>query len=103
MTLVRKLRTSATNDLNNYLRMDDMCFNEDLKFSAVISPQALGRIIPDTCQCIYKALKKKYLKFPDTVEEWQKIARDYNSRWNFPNCGGAIDGKQARQQWIVLL
>ncbi|CAH2009892.1 unnamed protein product [Acanthoscelides obtectus] len=103
MTLMRKLRTSATNDLNNYLRMDDMCFNEllsmvkpfiskkntkmrksitaeerlivtlrylatgrsleGLKFSAVISPQALGRIIPDTCQCIYKALKKKYLKF----------------------------------------
>ncbi|CAH1987872.1 unnamed protein product [Acanthoscelides obtectus] len=136
MTLVRKLRTSATNNLNNYLRMDDMCFNEllsmvkpfiskkntkmrksitaeerlivtlrylatgrsleDLKFSAVISPQALRRIIPDTCQCIYKALKKKYLKFPETVEEWQKIARDYNSRWNFPNCGGAIDGKHIK-------
>ncbi|KAG5899627.1 hypothetical protein JTB14_037285 [Gonioctena quinquepunctata] len=64
---------------------------EDLKFSAIISPQALGNIIPETCDCIYKALKKKYLKFPNTVEEWEKIARDYNSRWNFPNCGGSID------------
>lgn len=35
---------------------------EDLKFSAVISPQALGKIIPETCSCIYKALRKKYLK-----------------------------------------
>lgn len=35
---------------------------EDLKFSAIISPQALGKIIPETCQCIYKALKNEYLK-----------------------------------------
>lgn len=35
-------------------------------------------------------------QFPDTVEEWEKIARDYNSRWNFPNCGGSIDGKHIR-------
>lgn len=26
---------------------------EDLKFSAVISPQALGVIIPETCKAIY--------------------------------------------------
>ncbi|KAG5887903.1 hypothetical protein JTB14_018955 [Gonioctena quinquepunctata] len=70
---------------------------EDLKFSAIISPQALGNIIPETCDCIYKALKKKYLKFPNTVEEWEKIARDYNSRWNFPNCGGSIDGSNLNQ------
>lgn len=102
MRLVQKLRTSATDDLRNYLRMDDTCFKEllsmvkpliskkntkmrkaitaeerlivtlrylatgrsleDLKFSAIISPQALGNIIPETCDCIYKALKKKYLK-----------------------------------------
>lgn len=102
MRLVQKLRTSATDDLKNYLRMDDTCFKEllsmvkpliskkntkmrkaitaeerlivtlrylatgrsleDLKFSAIISPQALGNIIPETCYCIYKALKKNYLK-----------------------------------------
>lgn len=102
MRLVRKLRNCAKDDLKNYLRMDDKCFNElltmvkpliskkntkmrkaitaeerlivtlrylatgrsleDLKFSAVISPQALGKIIPETCSCIYKALRKKYLK-----------------------------------------
>lgn len=31
---------------------------ECLKFSAIISPQALGRIIPETCAAIYKVLKK---------------------------------------------
>ena len=35
---------------------------EDLKFSAAISAQSLGVIIPETCAAIYKVLKKKYLK-----------------------------------------
>lgn len=35
---------------------------EDLKFSTLISPQALGQIIPETCQAIYSVLKNKYLK-----------------------------------------
>jgi hypothetical protein len=34
---------------------------EDLKFSAAISPQALGVIIPETCAEIYEVLKKDYL------------------------------------------
>lgn len=35
---------------------------EDLKFSAMISPQALGKIIPETCKYIYLVLKQEYLK-----------------------------------------
>ena len=35
---------------------------EDLKFSAAISPQALGVIIPETCAAVYEVLKKDYLK-----------------------------------------
>lgn len=35
---------------------------EDLKFSCVISAQALGEIIPDTCEAIYQALKGEYIK-----------------------------------------
>ena len=35
---------------------------EDLKFAAIISPQALGKIIPETCKAIYEALNHYYLK-----------------------------------------
>lgn len=36
---------------------------EDLKFSTIISPQALSYIIPNTsCEAIYKVLRKNYLK-----------------------------------------
>lgn len=102
MSLIKKLRQSSTDDLKNYLRMDDKMFKkllkvvkpnitkkntkmrkaisaeerliatlrflatgrsfEDLKFSTLISPQALGVIIPETCKMIYKGLKKEYLK-----------------------------------------
>jgi hypothetical protein len=36
--------------------------HEDLKFSAAISPQALGVIIAETRAAIYEVLKKDYLK-----------------------------------------
>ncbi|CAH2009731.1 unnamed protein product [Acanthoscelides obtectus] len=36
---------------------------KDLKFSCIISPQLLGRIIPETCRAIYNCLRKKYLFF----------------------------------------
>ena len=35
---------------------------EDLKFSCAISPQALGKIIPETCIAIYKTLHKDFIK-----------------------------------------
>ena len=35
---------------------------EDLKFSTIISPQALGKITLETCKSMYEALKHDYLK-----------------------------------------
>ena len=35
---------------------------KDLKFSAAISPQAFGVIIPETCAAMYEVLKKDHLK-----------------------------------------
>lgn len=35
---------------------------ECLKYSTIISPQALGKIIPETCEAIYNVLKKVYLQ-----------------------------------------
>ena len=30
---------------------------------------------------------------PSSEAEWNSIADQFNSRWNFPNCNGAMDGK----------
>ncbi|KAM3966299.1 LOW QUALITY PROTEIN: uncharacterized protein ACR2FA_012601 [Aphomia sociella] len=66
---------------------------ECLKYSALISPQALNKIIPETCAAIYKVLQKDYLKFPNSSENYRNIAQQIEDRWNFPHCLGAIDGK----------
>lgn len=39
-----------------------------------------------------------YLHCPQNENEWLKIADEFYSMWNFPNCIGAIDGKHCRIQ-----
>ncbi|XP_055846366.1 uncharacterized protein LOC129912239 [Episyrphus balteatus] len=65
----------------------------DLKFSSRISPQAIGKIVPETCLAIYNTLKKKYLKFPSSESDWKAIANGFKTNWDFENCLGAMDGK----------
>ncbi|XP_073519648.1 uncharacterized protein [Phyllobates terribilis] len=68
---------------------------QDLHFSAAISRPMLSVLIPETCNAIYHSLRS-YIQFPNTEEEWKKIASDFEQLWQFPNCGGALDGKHVR-------
>nr|CAI5859434.1 unnamed protein product [Callosobruchus analis] len=36
------------------------------------------------------------LQFPKSEAEWIQIGSDFNERWQFPNCLGAVDGKHIR-------
>ncbi|XP_077306302.1 uncharacterized protein LOC143925721 [Lithobates pipiens] len=36
------------------------------------------------------------LQFPSNPPEWMEVANKFKELWNFPNCGGAIDGKHVR-------
>ena len=51
-----------------------------------------------TCEAIWDCLCEKYLKTPNSPQEWRQIAKDYESMWNFPHCLGAIDGKHCSIQ-----
>lgn len=53
----------------------------------------MSKIIKETCHAIWEGLQGEYLKVPQTAEEWSKIADDFETEWNFPNCLGALDGK----------
>ncbi|XP_059222658.1 uncharacterized protein LOC131996767 [Stomoxys calcitrans] len=65
---------------------------EDLKFLTKISAQSLGGIILETSKAIIAALKP-FIKMPRNSDEWKTIANDFENRWNFNHCVGAIDGK----------
>ena len=62
-----------------------------------ISPSTMGRIIRETSQTLWVVLSK-FIKAPKTPREWIQIAEDFDAKWNFPHCIGAIDGKHINIQ-----
>ena len=54
-------------------------------------------IILDVCTAIWDALASIHKPVPSEVE-WHTIADDFFTRWSFPNCIGAIDGKHVMIQ-----
>ena len=59
-----------------------------------MSDTTVGRIVKETCNCLWNVLKEKdYIKSPKNSDEWKEISKCFEAKWNFPNCLGAIDGK----------
>ncbi|XP_069801016.1 putative nuclease HARBI1 [Dendropsophus ebraccatus] len=69
---------------------------QDLKFTTAISQPMLSRIVPETCTAIVTSLQAEYFKFPSSEQEWLAVADEFKELWQFPNCGGALDGKHIR-------
>ena len=68
--------------------------NVTIAASYRISPTCVGRIIDETTSAIWEALESRgFLNVPDTAAKWKGIAKEFEDRWNFPQCLGAIDGK----------
>jgi hypothetical protein len=57
-----------------------------------VGRSTLCKIIHECTIAIYESLQPSYLKIPST-EDWKLIAKDFDSKWQFPHCLGAIDGK----------
>lgn len=63
-----------------------------LAYAFRIGHSTVSIIISETCQSIWDALKSEM--FVPSEENWKKVEKEFNDRWNFPHCIGAIDGKQ---------
>ncbi|XP_047132525.1 putative nuclease HARBI1 [Hydra vulgaris] len=64
-----------------------------------ISPTSIGRIINETSIAIWTILlSKEYISYPKSENEWKFIANEFERKWNFSNCIGAIDGKHIVMQ-----
>ncbi|KAJ4440655.1 hypothetical protein ANN_08802 [Periplaneta americana] len=64
-----------------------------MEYYTRLSKPFLCYAVPEVCAAVYDALKDEYLKFPGTKDEWKQLAQNYQARWQFPFCLGAMDGK----------
>lgn len=64
-----------------------------------VSPPTVSRIVRETCEVIwYELNERNFLKVPSTEDSWRKVADAFETKWNFPHCLGAIDGKHVVMQ-----
>lgn len=71
------------------------CSFVDMEYSYRCGSTTIGKIVRDVCQQIWINLKEMCIPQP-TEEKWLSIANEFETRANFPNCIGAIDGKHIR-------
>ncbi|XP_064089900.1 uncharacterized protein LOC135203898 [Macrobrachium nipponense] len=63
-----------------------------LQYSFRVSKSSICRFIPLVCQAIIDTYKPE-VKCPKTLEEWNDVAKQFASKWNYINCVGALDRK----------
>ena len=66
---------------------------ESLMYQFRIHRSTITLFIPRVCEAIYKVLAPEYMRVPTTEPEWQIFIDGTQSRWQFPNCFAAADGK----------
>ncbi|CAG9124613.1 unnamed protein product [Plutella xylostella] len=68
---------------------------KSLGYSYRMGFSTVRSIVHETCQVIWNVLRPSIMPKP-TREKWTRIAMEFDEKWNFPNCIGAIDGKHFR-------
>lgn len=61
-------------------------------YSFRMGVNTVSKIISETCEEIWNTLHASVFP-PINEDNWAAIADDFKTKWNFPNCLGAIDGK----------
>ena len=64
-----------------------------LSFQFRIGYNTISYIVKGVTEAIVKYVGRDYIKTPSSTNEWLRISNLFESRWNFPHCLGAIDGK----------
>lgn len=71
-----------------------------LSFSYKCAPQTISCMIKEGCEALINVLCP--ISFPDlNAENFKKVAKGFEVRWNLPNCIGTIDGRHMRIQVSV--
>ncbi|KAG8227315.1 hypothetical protein J437_LFUL006756 [Ladona fulva] len=66
-----------------------------LSYAFRISPNYISRIVKQVLKLCSEKLQPIFMPIP-TVQNLLAIAKDFEEKWNFPNCISAVDGKHIR-------
>lgn len=64
-----------------------------IAFSYRLGHSTVQSIILDVCSAINKKLQTKFIPTP-SISDWERISEEFWTKWSFPNCIGALEGKQ---------
>ncbi|KAL4103862.1 hypothetical protein QTP88_019197 [Uroleucon formosanum] len=57
-----------------------------------LGERTVSNIVNEVCAALWNRLQPFYIPVP-TVETWKNITLDYERKWQYYNCLGAVDGK----------
>lgn len=63
-----------------------------MSYQYLVSLTSVSQIIAETCEIIWEILSSLVLVQCNEAN-WKAIAHDFNEKWHFPPCIGALDGK----------
>ncbi|XP_017881154.1 protein ALP1-like [Ceratina calcarata] len=66
--------------------------HKTISFSYRLGHTTVNKIVNETCAVIVRTLLHEMIPEP-TNDTWTTTAEDFWTKWNFPNCIGALDGK----------
>lgn len=64
-----------------------------ISYQYLIGLTTVSKIIEETCNAIWNCLVKEVLPSCLKEQDWLDIANEFEVKWNFNHCIGAIDGK----------
>jgi len=67
----------------------------DLHYTFLLGVSTISKIVRVVCCAIWSVLRLECIPEPDK-DKWKSIAQKFETRANFPNCIGAVDGKHVR-------
>ena len=63
-------------------------FQVSLSFNFRMGRSTVCKIIKDTCEVISRVVTKEYVKVPSCALDSERISKEFENKWNFPNCVG---------------
>lgn len=98
------MRMKETEDIKVYNKsisffsyLSSGCSMQEIAFGHFLGLTTVSLIIKETTKVLWDTLQPLVLMSP-TTQEWNNISDGFFSKWNMPNCVGAIDGKHVNVQ-----